>query len=249
MSSKKTPPHIAENHRFVDQRQSQVERLALTERLMAGFAHQLRNPLAAISSLAENLAAEMETSDPRVEYTSRLLNQVEKMEQLIRSGLAFTPRSHGQRRICSAKDLAAAASHQFERRTGTRLRVDVDVEADEPLFVDPLQMTECLELLLDRACDVCAESESIVLQVVSESKGEHSLVCFSVQDTGPAIPAEDLPKILEPFFTTKARGLGLGLAMAQVLAVQNGGTMEVRSDAEGTRFDLWLEATSDGASG
>ena len=247
MSSTKIQAPGAGRRRFLDQRQDQIERLALTERLMAGFAHQLRNPLAAISSLAENLAAEMGTSDPRAEYTSRLLNQVEKMEQLIRSGLAFTPRSHGQRQVCSARDLASAASHQFESRIGTRLQVDL--ETDDRLLVDPLQITECLELLLDRAHEVCREAESVVLQVSSGGEEDLGLVCFSVQDAGPAIPDDDLPKILEPFFTTKARGLGLGLAMAQVLAVQNGGTIDVRSDTEGTRFDLWLEATADGASG
>lgn len=241
--------HGTVQRRFVDERRHQMDRLAITERLMAGFAHQLRNPLAAISSLAENLAAEMDGEDPRVEYTSRLLNQVEKMERLIRTGLQFTPLGSGQQTERSAVDLASTALHQFEAKTGRRPTARIEVDAVR-VRVDPLQITECLGLLLNRADEVCRGVESVVLEVGAERLREGvSMVCFAVCDHGPTIHTEDLPRIFEPFFTTKAGGLGLGLAMAQVLAVQNGGTMEVSSSAEGTRFELWLEAVSAGATG
>lgn len=232
---------------FVDERQRQVNHLATTERLMAGFAHQLRNPLAAISSLAENLAAEMEGGDSRVEYTSRLLNQVEKMERLIRSGLQFTPRSNGQQKLRSAEDLAAAVLHHFEAKTGQRPASQIETEVGK-IRVDSVQIAECLELLLDRAYDAGGDVESVELRLEAESLGpDLDLIRFSVWDDGPAITTADLPNVFEPFFTTKATGLGLGMAMAQVLAVQNGGVIEICSGVEGTGFRLWLEAAAEGA--
>jgi len=74
-----------------------------------------------------------------------------------------------------------------------------------------------------------------------ERSGGHAQQRISIADNGPGIPADALPKIFLPFYTTKANGTGLGLAIVQKIVVQHGGTVEARNQPEGgAEFILWL---------
>lgn len=232
--------HVA----LLEDRARQVERIAAAERLVGGFAHQIRNPLAAISALVENLVAETSRDDPRIEYTSRLLNQVMRMERLIRACLTFSSAPSAMRTRVAPEHIGNATVTLFEARHDVVPRIVVEDELHD-VIVSEEQITQCLCFLLERAMDVCRDIDKIELRIASRSATGHApLVLFTVRDEGPCLDDGDRRMVFEPFFTHKARGLGMGLATAQALAVQNGGAIDVRSTADNTQFTLRLEAAA-----
>jgi signal transduction histidine kinase len=81
----------------------------------------------------------------------------------------------------------------------------------------------------------------VIVRGSVEQNGGFDVQRISVSDNGPGIPSADLPKIFRPFYTTKAQGTGLGLAVVQKIVVQHGGTVEVRNQPQGgAEFILWL---------
>lgn len=219
-----------------------AEQLASSERLVGGFAHQLRNPLAAISALVENLDAEIPSSDPRIEYTNRLAKQVSHMEDLIRACLQYGSESPAVRQRSTAKSIGLAAIDSFKTRCGATPRFVVE-EGTQDVVVCESQIIKCLRLLLERALDACGDVGKMELCISSEPLGGvGQLVRFVVRDEGPGIEKGDLKMLFEPFFTSSAEEAGMGLAIAQTLAVQNGGALEVRSEAGDTQLILRLQA-------
>jgi CheY-like chemotaxis protein len=125
---------------------------------------------------------------------------------------------------------------------GTRVNVELDVPAWDPLFVrcDPGQMQQVLTNLAVNARDAMGGNGT--LRILAERAG--SAIRMVVSDSGCGIAAETLPYIFEPLFTTKHSGTGLGLAVAQQIVVRNGGTIGVESAVgEGTRFTIELART------
>ena len=226
--------------KLLNDREGQLERLASAERLVGGFAHQLRNPLAAISALIENLVAETPSSDPRIEYTSRLMNQVARMERLIRACLELGTGPAVVRQRLVAKSIGRAAIDSFEARNGVAPRLVVEAGTGD-VVVSEKQIAKCLRLLLERALDACGDVTKMELLVAPDPlAGSERFVHFVVRDEGPGIEKDDLARLFEPLYTTKAKGVGLGLAAVQTLAVHNGGTLDVFSKPGDTRFILRL---------
>ncbi|MEM7350352.1 MAG: ATP-binding protein [Acidobacteriota bacterium] len=227
---------------LLDNRVGQLERLASAERLVGGLAHQLRNPLAAISALVENLVAEMPSSDPRVEYTSRMLNQVTRMERLIRACLELGLDSGVERRRSIPEHIGVAAIDSFESLHGVAPKLVAEAGCREVVVCEK-QIVKCLGLLLENAFDACGDASKMELSAATDSVyGTDQFVCFVVRDEGPGIARRDLGKLFEPFYTTQPNKIGLGLAAAQALAVHNGGAIEVRSKPGDTQFLLRLPA-------
>jgi signal transduction histidine kinase len=227
--------------RLLDDRVVQLERLASAGRLVAGFAHQLRNPLAALSALLENLEAETPSNDPRIEYTSRMLNQIGRIEKLIRACLEFSMDPSVVRQRLTGESLGRAAIAGFEARFGVAPPLVVNPGVGD-VVVHGEQIAKCLGLLLENAFDACGDVSKMRLEVSVESRDTAAFVCFAVGDEGPGIQRADLVRLFEPFYTTKPRREGIGLAVAQSLAVSNGGTLEVFSEPGDTQFVLLLRA-------
>ena len=225
-----------------DERTQQLDRMALEERLIGGFAHQLRNPLAAVSALIENLAAETEADDPRAEYTERLLNQVARMEQLIRSCVAFGPDVSTMPRRRPAERIARAAIEQLTVRRGIVPHLEVE-DGVQDVFVNEKQIGNCLLLLMERAFESCGAVDKMALRVSPDAiAGGDRFVRFTVFDEGPAVDEGDLEMLFEPFQNSGLSGIGMGLAIAQTLALKNGGMLEVRSQPGDTQLILRLPA-------
>jgi signal transduction histidine kinase len=214
-----------------DVEQRRVERLAAIGQMVAGFAHEIRNPLAAMQALAEALLGEIEEGDPRREYAYRLLALLGRIDRFVRMSLEFgsppppSPARHDPRRLV-ATAIAAIPSGE-----PPRLRI----ADDAPLvLVDATQLVESLVALLENAVDAAGGTgpvEVSLSRVDGDLLGrEHRFAArIDVRDHGPGIPEDQLSRIFDPFYTTKPKGRGLGLAIAQTLVRGNGGRLLVRS--------------------
>lgn len=231
-----------EERKHLDERDVQLERQAVAERLVGGFAHQLRNPLAAISALAENLDAETAAEDPRAEYISRLLKQVGRMERLIRSCIEFGTDTPVMRERVAAERIGRRAGEAFTARCGTSLRCSIEPGIGDVVVCEE-QILRSLAVLLDTTVGASGDADAIELRVTAEAVGDiDRFVCFVVSSRASGLEEADLAKLFEPFYTTRARPMGIGLAAAQELALQNGGAVEVRSASSMMQLILRLRA-------
>ena len=211
------------------------DRLAAVGGLAASVAHEIRNPLAAISGSAELLAtAELTEEDGKLLRIIR--RESGRLSALITDLLSFTrPRPPQRRRV----DIGVAVREATEafRTDPIANGIDIQVQAGEEetlVVVDSAQLAQVLWNLLRNASQALGGSGSITLRVSVES--DDVVVC--VADDGPGIPSADLERIFDPFFTTKESGTGFGLAIVNRIIDDNGGTIVCASSPGGTAFTI-----------
>jgi PAS domain S-box-containing protein len=220
-----------------------VERLSALGQMAAGFAHEVRNPLAAMGALSESLAAELALDDGRREYVTRIMGLVARMDNLVKSTLRFSQPKGPQMRPTPPPVLIRDALDIL----GPRLKKlgggepQVEVAPDLPaLRVDPDQIVEVLLALLDNALDAVGSPQRVRVHAhrLTVADGEGG-VAIDLIDDGAGVTPEAMQRIFDPFYTTKPKGIGLGLSIAQRLTAENGGHLRCTSrPGVETRFRL-----------
>jgi signal transduction histidine kinase len=216
----------------------------VTAQAMAGFAHEFRNPLAALGSILDGLIADSDAADARQDDFARMQRIVVRMERLVRGFLALGRPAPPEPADHDAFDLVRAALETL----APRLRgASPAVERSEPLAVhcDDGHVVQILVVLLDNALDAVGDPERLRLRVLAAG----SRVRIEVEDDGPGIAPELLRRVFAPFYTTKRSGSGLGLSIARKLARENHGDVDASSAPGRTVFALelhggggWLES-------
>ena len=225
------------NRSLADARESLVrsEKLATVGRLAAGIAHEVGNPLGAISGYA-GLARSRLGPDPDpvlVDAVERIAAAAERIDQTVRGLLDFA--RPGPTELAPVSVVHALEAALGLARVQPRSRA-VRVEVDAPAVVPPVRGRDrelgqvFLNLLLNAADAMEGRGE---IRVTIRTDGPH--VEVEVADSGPGIPPADLPRVFDPFFTTKppGSGSGLGLAVTHSLVQSFGGTIEAGNGAEG----------------
>lgn len=229
---------------------SRFERLAAMGTMVAGFAHEVRNPVAAMRSITEQLAEELRDVGSSVPHVGFLMRMIERIERLVKTALQFGRPAAPRRALQHPHAIVSAALAEMHARTraGRAVRVEHDVDLPE-LYVDERQITQALVILLNNALDATGSASRVLVRVrrvrgnasaelrATESeprmrKSEPPLVPavrFEVVDDGGGIAPEIIGRIFDPFFTTKATGTGLGLSIAQQIVSENGARLEVVS--------------------
>ena len=228
-------------HKLSDAQEALVrrERLAMLGQLSSGVGHELRNPLGVMTNAVYYLKTVLAGSPPNVhEYLDILSQQITLSEKIVSDLLDFA-RSKPPRR--TPTDVREVTEKQIARvGAGNGTRIDTDLPGDLPrVLVDPVQLGQIMLNLLTNAVQAMHGKGRIVVRARAENGG----VRYEVADSGPGIPAQNMEKVFEPLFTTKARGIGLGLAVSRTLARANGGELEaVSTPGQGATFTLTLPA-------
>jgi signal transduction histidine kinase len=218
-------------------RQQQHERLAALGRVSAGIAHELRNPLNVVKTSvyylchAPNLSREMAT-----QHLERIDRQVDLANNVITTLSGLTKMPVPDLRPCHLESCLKEAleTNPIE----DNIQVILDCPPSLPAaMADPSQIRIVLGNLIRNAADAMPQGGLLRLQA---RLGE-GVVEINVCDSGCGIPAEDLARIMEPLYSTKAKGLGLGLAMAHALVEKNRGNLSVAHTSKlGTTFTVRL---------
>ncbi|MCC6647917.1 MAG: PAS domain S-box protein [Polyangiaceae bacterium] len=218
-----------------------VERLAAMGTMVAGFAHEVRNPVASLRAMAEQLDEDLAEIGVSMPHAARMLKVLGRVEALVDSSLRFgrpSPPRRAEHRPWQILSSALAAVLPRTRAMGEEIRVEV--EPDLPsVFVDEGQIVQVLVIFLDNALDATQSPRRVLLRALGrrlERRGSEPPpgVRFEVTDDGPGVSASVVERIFDPFFTTKPSGTGLGLSIAQQLARENGGRIDVSSAPGGT---------------
>jgi signal transduction histidine kinase len=229
------------------------ERLAVLGQLAGGVAHELRNPLGVISNAIYFLQMVLsETDETTREYLGIISSEVRGAEKIISGILDFSRTQLPEREEITASDLV---SQVLERRPPPEdVEVTTDIPSDlPPVFVDPRQIGQVLGNLVTNAYQAMPDGGQLIIAATVSSASPptptlqspfsnlHSPISISITDTGCGIPEENLEKVFEPLFTTKAKGIGLGLAVSKNLVEANGGSIEVESEVrKGSTFTVKL---------
>ncbi|HEX8137333.1 MAG TPA: ATP-binding protein [Pyrinomonadaceae bacterium] len=229
---------------------SRSRRLATVGQLAAGVAHEINNPLAAITTCAEatlrDLRGAPDTAALAEErewtfYLEEIIRQALRCKAITRGLLDLSRQRRPVRAACDINALVAQCARLAQQRAQT-VEVVVSVELDEnvgEVATDANMVRQVLDNLLSNAFDAVGNQGQITVQTMRE--GER--VVIEITDTGHGIPPELLVRIFDPFFTTKdpGKGSGLGLAICYTLAEALGGALTVESKQHaGSRFRLWL---------
>jgi len=202
------------------------ERLATLGHLSGSIAHELRNPLGVMTNALFYLENVLSEAPQKVrDHLGKLRNQVRLSESIITGLLSVTRAGPPQLSTVSVQQIVD--EHLSRVSVPSSIGVERDIPPNLPeLLVDPIQIGQILTNLFTNAVQAM-EGIDGVLKVRARAVGDR--VRIEVADTGPGVRPEDRERIFEPLFTTKARGIGLGLSVSRSLARANSGELNLIS--------------------
>jgi len=213
------------------------EKLATLGQLAGGVAHELRNPLGVMSNGIFYLETVLGSAPPEVrEYLGMLREQVTLSTKIIDDLLGFARISPADRRPVQLADLVGRQLARIP--SSDRIRIETGFPTTlPPVEVDPVHIGQVVLNLVTNAAQAMGECGGTV-RISAETRGTDG-VALRVSDDGPGIPPELHERIFEPLFTTKSRGIGLGLSVSRALVHANGGDISVLSEpGRGATFIL-----------
>ncbi|MFO7543853.1 MAG: ATP-binding protein [Thiobacillus sp.] len=220
--------------------QSQAERaaqrlkLAALGRLTANIAHEIRNPLSAISHAAQLLNEDLHDT-AQLKLTSIIDNNVRRLNQLVEEVLSLNRRDRLNPVSLDVTALSTMISELLQTEEIPGDAVIVSMPHTLQLHFDPDHLRQIVWNLLRNAWRSCSKQAGCI-QISLQADGDS--VLLDIQDDGTGVHPEHQGKLFEPFFTTDAQGTGLGLFLARELAEANRATLDFISEKSGAHFRL-----------
>lgn len=214
------------------------ERLAALGRVVAGVAHEVRNPLASLKLQIDLARSDPATSEGLRGDLGGMAREVERLDRLVSDLLVLGGRRSRSR---SDEDLHALVRERAQLLAPWAEERGVTIRASAPpaplvRSVDRDGISQALDNLLRNAVEAAPHGSQVDWSC--DGGGERLRVC--IEDPGPGVAEDRKAELFEPFFTTKPEGLGLGLATARAFAVAEGGELRYDRDGGKTRFTLEL---------
>jgi len=217
----------------------QSEKLAALGHLSAGMAHEIRNPLNAISLFAQVLRGGIGENPEMTSYIEKILDDVQRIDDILVKLLASSRRSPYQLRSVRLEEVLRQTVDSFADQALVQ-GVTISTAVPEPppaILADSDELTQVFSNLVANALFEMRDGGRLDIRL----EHDQATATVTVSDTGRGIPAENLGKIFDPFFTTKEKGTGFGLSVVLRIVKTYGGSIEVASDpGKGSRFVVRL---------
>jgi signal transduction histidine kinase len=235
---------VEENVRL-ERRVAEGERLAVLGQMAATVAHEIKNPLSAIKSIAQVMR---EDQGLGVEYErdlSLIVGETDRLSNSVTQLLSFARKEVAEEMPRRIGELIQAAVALYKANADERhIKLNVRIEANDELSGTAVAaVRDALSNLVLNALQATPEGGEIVIT----ARRDGSVLCIMVEDSGKGIPAELRQRIWEPFFTTRQRGTGLGLAIVRKRIEEAGGSARLAGSLNGggARFELRLPLPHD----
>ncbi len=219
---------VTEEH-LLQQRLQHYQRLSTMGKMAASLAHQIRTPLSASLLYAKHLTDPALAEEQRVKFADKLVSRLHNMEGQIREMLAFSKSGRSILVDIPIHDFIEDIKTSLETQLNTA-GATLDVCIDMPnhtIKCNPDALSGAIQNCVNNAIE--AATEVLNIRIAVKQVDDYSIE-FSVEDNGPGISDTLQQKILEPFFTTRTGGTGLGLAVAKTVAETHGGKLWIESE-------------------
>ena len=238
--------------RTMTQQLWQAAKLASVGELAASIAHELNNPLATVTLRVESVLTRMPADDPRRRALEIVEQEARRMGELVGNLLQFARRGDGQISTVDIRQELTKAVELIHHLLHKRLiNVTQEFVQDTPvIYADRQKLRQVFLNLLTNASDALPQGGTLTLRIAPATlDNDKPAVLIEVADTGAGIPAENLERIMEPFFTTKeeGKGTGLGLAICRRVVQEHHGTIQIDSQVgKGTTVRIVLPVKNGG---
>jgi signal transduction histidine kinase len=232
--------------RAVEERERELvrsERLAAVGKMAAMITHEVRNPLSSIGLNTELLEDEVENNDEARKLVRAIHHEVDRLTQITEEYLSFArlpkPKTAPEAVNTLVGDLAAFVRADLAAK---QVKLDVNLASGDPIaLVDAAQIRQCLINLVRNATEAVAGQGGGTVTLRTRRAADRVLI--EVEDDGTGIAPDVLPRLFDPFFSTKDGGNGLGLALTQQIVKDHGGDLAVQSTlGRGTTFTVSVPA-------
>lgn len=214
----------------------QMDRLAAIGEMAATVAHEIRNPLGGIKGFAAFLAQDTPESDPRRRLIDKITIGAQRLDRVVNELLEYTRPVEIRLRPVSCAAIVAAALTYVEFDLA-RISIISEVDPALKILADEDKLRQVLQNIITNAVQSIEGRGEVGITATVEA----SQVLLTCRDTGCGMAAEQCEKVFSPFFTTKEKGTGLGLAVAQKIIEAHGGSIGVESTVgSGSTFVLRL---------
>jgi len=201
--------------------------------MLAGVAHEIRNPLGGIELFGGLLRADLHKQSQQ-EKLDRIMQETRKIGQIANHFIDFATPIQANKSICDIVEVVEQAQSLCEHKLKQK-QISIETSGNAKIFADPLHLRQVFLNLLLNSIDACEMNGHISVHI----QKKNSKINIAVTDTGNGIPQEKQADIFEPFFSTKEKGSGLGLAMTEKLVELNNGEIKLQqSDKNGTTFHI-----------
>jgi len=214
------------------------EKMAAIGNLAAGVAHEVRNPLSSIKGYATYFGSLFAEDSEKKKAAEVMTAEVDRLNRVISGLLEIALPSDIKPRPTDIPLLLSSSLRLVRQEAeDARVRITTSIGQDiEPYPLDPDRMTQVLINLYINGIQAMPGGGELTVTARKNNAG----IMIAVADTGIGIPEGDTGKIFDPYYTTKNTGTGLGLAVVRKIVEAHDGTVEVRSNAQGSRFTIYL---------
>jgi signal transduction histidine kinase len=227
------------------QEMQRTEQLRICGEMAAGLAHEIRNPLAGMKVSIEVLLSELDIEERDREVLLKVIEQIRNIELLMKNLINYARPVAAQPVRFNVNKILEKSIYFIEKHPSfisgdPRKQLIRELDETLPEIVgDPQQLQQVFLNLLLNAADAVPEGGTITVRTLHDKQAR--TVAVVLCDTGKGIPAELMEKIFQPFFTTKGKGTGLGLAVSKRIVEEHGGSITVSNNvSEGVTFAITL---------
>ncbi|WP_181294711.1 transporter substrate-binding domain-containing protein [Heyndrickxia sporothermodurans] len=216
------------------------EKLHALGQLVAGVAHEIRNPLTSIKTFIDLLPSKYDRPQFREVLMEHLPVEVNRLNMIVTDLIEYARPRPPNIQSCSANELTSLLAFLQVTMNKNNIEFEQNIESDLIFFIDPQQIRQVLlNLLLNAVHAVEKSSEKKIKIIMEKENGEMGRIL--IIDTGKGMSQEEINHIFEPFYTSKEKGVGLGLTLSYNLIKENKGDIHVSSfPAQGTKFTVVL---------
>lgn len=221
------------------------ERLAALGRVVAGVAHEVRNPLASIKLRLDLATAGGALPVIAEKAITNASSEIARLDRLVADLLVVAGRASGPRAVHSLGALALARVEALAPWSAER-GITVEVTGDASVSIHADSLSRAIDNLLRNAVEASERGSTVAVRVSPAPGADRAAVGASIriEDLGAGVAYERVTELFEPFFTTKSDGTGLGLAISRAVARQHGGDVAYSRDRDVTCFELTVAARS-----
>jgi two-component system sensor histidine kinase HydH len=218
------------------------EKLAAIGGLAAGVAHEIRNPLSSIKGIASYFKSKFDEDSDDKKAAGVMIQEVDRLNRVISELLEFARPKELKLKQTDMNELLEHSARLIQKEASTKdIAIKLNLSQQQLVAeIDSDRFSQCLLNLYLNALQAMEDGGRLTIE---SSVVEGTLIRIDIKDTGSGIKSEDLNKIFDPYFTTKAKGTGLGLAIVHKIIEAHNGQIKIRSvSGQGTAFTIVIPA-------